>query len=82
MRISSYSVYDLKINECLGTSLNSDQVSELIGLYANNVSKYCRENLIYRKRYIIENSEPEKIPNEIKDEWDKYRLLINPGAKR
>ena len=82
MRVSSYNIFDLKENKYIGTSLDNKQVSKLIGLYANNVSKYCRENLTYRKRYIIENSELEKIPNETMNEWDKYRLLINPGAKR
>lgn len=83
MRISNYNVLDLTLNQYIGKNLTCEEVSKLIGVNVKLVSKYPREEILYKKRYLIENNEIVKIfDTEVLDEWDRYRLELNPNAKR
>lgn len=72
MKHVGYNVFDTKENKYIKTFLNNHQVGELLGVNEKLVNKYCRENLMFHKRYCVENSIVEEIPDELLKEWDDY----------
>lgn len=91
--IYKYTVYDklLEKNVIVGGTVRD--VSELVELKSDKIAQYCNKQWVCKKRYLIsrerldskrleEQATKAFIPQELAEEWDRVRFMLNPKAKR
>jgi hypothetical protein len=88
----TYTVIDKQTGETILDHASNDEVAKRIGIKKKQIPDYVRNKWLFQKRYRIykngevseEAKEHSRTEEEIKTmkEWDRVRLLINPGAKR
>ena len=91
-----YDVYDGFLKKKIVVNGRLKDVAKVTGLSPISANKYAETGYVYKNRYVItkikidennyedENSEDTKSfwTQELKDEWDRVRFMINPNAKR
>lgn len=91
-----YDVYDGVLKKKIVVNGRLKDVTKVTGLSAISVNKYAEMGYVCKNRYVItktkidennyedENSEDTKSfwTQELKEEWDRVRFMINPNAKR
>lgn len=85
-------VYDTETDEYLMTSASRQAIAKELNITTDRISDYLCKGYKIDSRYILERVETAEatdkaprdknsLPQHILDDWDRTRLLINPGAR-